>query len=182
MWNNISNFAAIIANKMVRTKLNSLDLLPLSARDESYDGNYKDAAILPADLVNEADILNTAHYELKMGSTSVVTVNTTKGIIDVLGMGDDVSLTPAEAFGSSTPFYIDNPELDLTVGNRDNVYVQFSVYYSQGVDDNAIPYLISTGFVSNGLEFNLYNANPAAADTNNWTGSLYVYFELYQIN
>ena len=59
MWNNISNFAAIIANKMVRTKLNSLDLLTLGARDESYDGNYKDAAILPADLVNEADILNT---------------------------------------------------------------------------------------------------------------------------
>ena len=57
-----------------------------------------------------------------------------------------------------------------------------SSLYSQGVDDNAIPYLISTGFVSNGLEFNLYNANPAAADIDNWTGSLYVYFELYQIN
>ena len=127
MWNNISNFAAIIANKMVRTKLNSLDLLPLGARDENFDGNYKDAAILPKDLVNQADILNTAHYELKIGVTSVVTVNTTKGIIDIIGMGQDPSTTPADAFGSTTPFYINNPELDLTVGNRDNVYVQFSV-------------------------------------------------------
>jgi hypothetical protein len=181
MWNNISNFAAIIANKMVRTKLNSLDLLPLGARDENFDGNYKDAAILPKDLVNQADILNTAHYELDMSVTSTVTVNTTKGIIDIIGMGANPSLTPDPAFATSTPFYINNLELDLTVGNRDNVYVQYSVYYNQGVDDNAIPYLISTG-VSNGLGFNLYNANPAVADTDNWQGSLYVYFELYQIN
>ena len=41
--------------------------------------------------------------------------------------------------------------------------------------------LISTGFNS-GLEFYLYNANPATAEINNWTGALYVYFELYTIN
>jgi hypothetical protein len=43
------------------------------------------------------------------------------------------------------------------------------------------PYLISTG-ASSGLGFNLYNANPAVADTDNWQGALYVYFELYTIN
>ena len=182
MWNNISNIAAIISNKMVRNKLNTLDLVPLAARDESYDGNYKDAAILPKDLVNGALPLNTAHYELDITDTNIVTVNTTRGIIDIIGMGSDVPLTPGRSFVSSTAFYINNPELDLTVGNRDNVYVQYSVYYSQAVDDNAIPYLISTGFVNPGLEFNLYNANPTAADTNNWQGALYVYFELYQIN
>jgi hypothetical protein len=47
--------------------------------------------------------------------------------------------------------------------------------------DNAIPYLISTG-VSSGLEFNLYNANPALAGVNNWKGALYIYFELYTLN
>ena len=182
MWNNISNFAAIIANKMVRTKLNNLDLLPLGARDENFDGSYRDAAILPKDLVNGALPLNTAHYELDITDTNIVTVNTTRGIIDIIGMGSDVALTPDAAFASSTAFYINNPELDLTVGNRDNVYVQYSVYYSQAVDDNAIPYLISTGIVNPGLGFNLYNTNPAVPDTNNWQGALYVYFELYQIN
>jgi hypothetical protein len=182
MWNNISNFAAIIANKMVRTKLNNLDLLPLGARDESYDGNYKDAAILPKDLVNGALPLNTAHYELDITDTNIVTVNTTRGIIDIIGMGSEAPLTPDAAFGSSTAFYINNPELDLTSANRDNVYVQYSVYYSQNEDDNAIPYLISTGIVNPGLEFNLYNTNPATALVKNWQGALYVYYELYQIN
>jgi hypothetical protein len=76
---------------------------------------------------------------------------------------------------------IDNPDLDLTIANRDNVYVQYSVYYKNTITDNAIPYLISTG-ISNGLEFNLYNANPAIAGANNWDGALYVYYELYTIN
>lgn len=182
MWNNISNFAAIIANKMVRTKLNNLDLLPLGARDENFDGSYRDAAILPKDLVNGALPLNTAHYELDITDTNIVTVNTTRGIIDIIGMGSTNPLTPDRGFGSYVKFYINNPELDLTVGNRDNVYVQYSVYYSRNEDDNAIPYLISTGIVNPGLEFNLYNTNPATADTNNWQGALYVYFELYQIN
>ena len=77
---------------------------------------------------------------------------------------------------------IDNLDLDLTAGNRDNIYVQYSVYYSQLVSDNTIPHLIATGASPIGLGFNLYNANPAIADANNWTGALYVYFELYTIN
>ena len=181
MWNNISNFAAIIANRMVRTKLNDLDLLPLGARDESYDGNYRDAAIKPKDLVNAADVQNTAHYELDISVFPfTVTVNTTKGIIDIINT--NVGGGPVENFGAPYVFYIDNPELDLTVGNRDNVYLQYSVYYSQAADDNAIPYLVSTGLDPNGVGFSLYNANPLAADTNNWEGALYVYYELYTIN
>jgi hypothetical protein len=131
--------------------------------------------------VNGVDIKNTTHYELDLNETNVVTVNTTTGIIDILGMGTSLGLTPSPAFSSSTVFYINNPDLDLSVGNRDNVYVQYSVYYKNTITDNAIPYLISTG-VANGLEFNLYNANPATAGANNWDGALYVYFELYTIN
>ena len=134
------------------------------------------------DAVQSGLVANTAYYELNIKDTNTVVVNTPRGIIDIIGMGNSLLHTPGRGFGSTTPFYIDNPELDLTVGNRHNVYVQYSVYYNQGVDDNAIPYLISTGFVSNGLGFNLYNANPVTADTDNWKGSLYVYFELYQIN
>ena len=125
---------------------------------------------------------NTAHYELDITQTNVVTVNTTTGIIDILGMGSSVPLTPAIAYGSSVSFLINNPDLDLAFANRDNIYVQYSVYYSQVFGDKAIPYLISTG-VTNGLEFNLYNANPSlVVGLNNWDGALYVYFELYTIN
>jgi hypothetical protein len=125
---------------------------------------------------------NTAHYELDFAQSDVVIVNTTTGIIDIIGMGTNSGNTPSPSFSSSTSFYIDNPSLDLTVGNRENVYVQYSVYYSRTGSDNTIPYVISTGMVTNGLEFNLYNANPATAGVNNWDGALYVYFELYTIN
>ena len=132
--------------------------------------------------VNGTEISNgTAHYELDFTQTDVVTVNTTNGIIDILGMGTGSTYTPGQAFSSTTTFSINNLDLDLTFGNRDNIYVQYSVYYAQTGSDNTIPYLISTG-APTGLEFNLYNANPATAGVNNWKGALYVYFELYTTN
>jgi hypothetical protein len=125
---------------------------------------------------------DTKHYELDITGTSVVTVDTTTGIIDILGLGTDPFFTPGSAFTSSVSFYIENPALDLSVDNRDNVYVQYSLYYNQTIDDNAIPYLISTGFVSQGLEFKLYNASPATLGSGEYQGPLYVYFELYTLN
>lgn len=121
------------------------------------------------------------HYELDMTGDTTVTVDTTKGIIDIINMGTELYNTPQPSFSSSTSFVINNPGLTLIPQNRDNIYVQYSVYYKPTINDNARPYLISTGF-NNGLQFYLYNANPASADTNNWTGALYVYFELYTIN
>ena len=131
--------------------------------------------------VNGIAVNDTAHYELNLAVSNVVTATTTTGIIDILGMGTSSGTTPAEAFSSTTVFYINNPDLDLTVGNRENIYMQYSVYYSRTTSDNTMPYVISTGVV-NGLEFNLYNANPATAGVNNWDGDLYVYYELYTIN
>jgi hypothetical protein len=179
MWNNISNFAAIIAERMVRTKLNDLDLLPLGARDESYDGNYRDAAILPKDLVAAADAQNTGSYELDLGATNVVTVTTQKGIIDILGMGS-VTTTPDPSYANPEVIYINNPALDLTVANRENIYIQYSVYYSPSGDDTAIPYVLTTG-VTTGLELSIFNASPVAAGSDQWTGEFYLYYELYTI-
>jgi hypothetical protein len=133
------------------------------------------------DAVQSGCTANTKHYELDITATSVVTVDTPRGIIDILGMGSSVPLTPDEAYGSSVSFLINNPDLDLTFANKDNIYVQYSVYYSRTSDDNTIPHLIATG-ASAGLEFNLYNANPALAKVNNWDGALYVYYELYTLN
>ncbi len=143
--------------------------------------SYQTYAMPIKDLVESGCEANTAHYELDMDVTNTVTVTTPRGIIDIVNMGTGPLLTPDPAFASSTYFLIDNPELDLTIANRDNIYVQYSLYYSQDGIDNAIPYLISTGFAP-GLAFNLYNANPAVAGGDNWTGALYVYYELYAIN
>jgi hypothetical protein len=143
-------------------------------------------------VVNGSEINNgTAHYELDITQTNVVTVNTTKGIIDIIGMGTDPGLTPDYSFGSTTEFYINNPKLILTEFNRDNIYIQYSVYYKPGVKDAVVPYVISTGILpSDGVKFRLYNAGsdpcpppptPCAVQ-NPWTGALYVYYELYTIN
>lgn len=145
------------------------------------DDQYQIYAMPLANSVQSGCEGNTKHYELDITQTNVVRVDTPRGIIDITGMGTANYLTPDPSFGSTTLFVIDNLELDLTVPNRDNVYVQFSVYYKQESDDNAIPYLISTGFNA-GLEFNLYNASPVNPGTREWQGALYIYYELYTLN
>jgi hypothetical protein len=171
--------------QLIKTEANNADTdlivlgaeVPFTTRDDGY----QDYAMTLKDAIQSGCKANTKHYELDRAVTDVVTVNTTRGIIDILGMGSSVLLTPAAAFASSVSFIIDNPDLDLTVANRDNIYVQYSLYYKNVATDNTVPYLISTG-IATGLEFNLYNANPTLAGANNWDGDLYVYYELYTIN
>lgn len=182
----ILNWLYLKAAGLVKTTANNpdTDLIALGANVgfNKRGDEYQTYGMTLKDGVNSGNIGNTAHYELDIEESSVVTVSTPRGIIDIVGMGSGASLTPEEGFNTTVLFEINNPDLDLTVANRDNVYVQYSVYYSKTSNDNAIPYLISTGYVPTGLEFNLYNANPATADDNNWQGSLYVYYELYTIN
>jgi len=156
-------------------------LLPVGQKDGRRDDDYLAGAMTLTNAVQSGNVGNTKHYELDITATPVVTVDTPRGIIDILGMGSSVPLTPDPAYANSVSFIINNPDLDLTVGNKDNIYVQYSVYYSNTITDNAIPYLIATG-VSAVLGFNLYNANPTLAGANNWNGELYVYYELYTIN
>ena len=152
--------------------------VPFTKRDDGY----QDYAMTLADATQSGCTANTKHYELNITATNVVTVDTPRGIIDILGMGSSAPLTPDKAYGTSVSFLINNPDLDLTFANRDNIYVQYSVYYKLTTGpDNTIPYLIATG-ASAGLEFTLYNANPFPAGANNWDGDLYVYYELYTIN
>ena len=181
----ILNWLYLKKQQLIKKTANdaNTDLVALGANVgfNKRDDQYQTYAMTLADATQSGCTANTKHYELDITATSVVTVNTTRGIIDILGMGSSAPLTPDEAFGSSVSFFINNLDLDLTFANRDNIYVQYSVYYKNTITDNAIPYLISTG-VANGLEFNLYNANPTLAGVNNWTGALYVYYELYTLN
>ena len=181
----ILNWLYIKTAGLIKTKAvdPNTDLVALGANVgfNKRDDQYQTYGMTLKNCVQSGCTGNTKHYELDITATSVVTVDTPRGIIDILGMGSSTPLTPNEAYGTSVSFIIDNPDLDLTIANRDNVYVQYSVYYKNTITDNAIPYLISTG-IATGLEFNLYNANPAVAGANNWDGALYVYFELYTIN
>jgi hypothetical protein len=122
-------------------------------------------------------IVKTEYYELDLATTNVVEVGSTKGIIEILDIA--AGGEPDRAFGSSIQFYINNPKLLLTEANRDNIYIQYSVYYKPGGIDNTIPYVISNGATPTGLGFEVYNANPAIAGPNNWVGKFYFYFELY---
>ena len=181
----ILNWLYIKSQQLIRTKANdpNTDLIVLGANVgfNRRDDQYQTYAMPLKDAVQSGNVGNTKHYELDITTTTVVTVDTPRGIIDITGMGSSAPLTPDEAYGSSVSFLINNPDLDLTFANRDNIYVQYSVYYKNTITDNAIPHLISTG-ASAGLGFNLYNANPALAGVNNWDGDLYVYFELYTLN
>jgi hypothetical protein len=181
----ILNWLYTKAAGLVKTKANdpNTDLIALGANVgfNRRDDQYQTYGMTLKNCVQSGCTGNTKHYELDVTATNVVTVDTPRGIIDITGMGSSVPLTPGAAFASSVSFLINNPELDLTVANIDNIYVQYSVYYRNVITDNAIPYLISSG-ASNGLGFNLYNANPAVAGVNNWDGALYVYYELYTLN
>ena len=181
----ILNWLFIKKQQLIKTTPNNVktDLVVLGAEvpfTQRGDG-YQTYAMTLNDAVAAGNIGNTKHYELDMAITSVVTVDTPRGIIDILNTGT-IPFPPDPAYATSVGFFIDNLDLDLTAGNRDNIYVQYSVYYSQLGSDNTIPHLIATGASPIGLGFNLYNANPIAAGVNNWDGELYVYFELYTIN
>ena len=180
----ILNWLYLRKEQLIRKTANNADTdLVAVGADVTFakrDDQYKTYAMPIKDLSLAGDVANTGYYTLDISAFPfAVTVNTVKGIIDIINT--DAGGGPVENFGTPYVFFINNPDLDLTVANRDNIYMQYSVYYSPGIDDNAIPYLMATGFVPTGAGFSLYNANPAAADAGNWTGSLYVYYELYTI-
>jgi hypothetical protein len=177
----ILNFISWIKAKRVTTTPPDGSLIAVGTPSTKRDDKYLTVAMTLNDAVTAGNIGNTKHYELDMAITGTVTVDTPRGIIDILNMGSSAPLTPNPAYATSVSFTIDNLDLDLTLANRDNIYVQYSVYYKNTITDNAIPHLIATG-ATTGLDFNFYNANPAIAGVNNWNGALYVYYELYTIN
>lgn len=172
--------------QLIKTKANNAetDLIVLGAEVPftTRDDGYQDYAMPLKDAVQSGNIGNTKHYELNRALTDTVIVDTPRGIIDITGMGTSNPLTPAPSFATSVEFFINNLDLDLSVANRDNIYVQYSVYYKRVATDNTMPYLLSTGALPTGLGFNLYNASPALAGVNSWDGALYVYYELYTLN
>jgi hypothetical protein len=179
----ILNWLYLRKEQLIRKTANNpeTDLIAIGA-DVTFakrDDKYKTYAMPIKDLSLAGDVANTGFYELDLGDTNIVTVTTQKGIIDILGMGS-VTTTPDPSYVNPEVIYINNPELDLTLANRENIYIQYSIYYSPVSGDNAIPYVLATTAPS-GLELSIFNANPAVAGGNNWLGAFYLYYELYTI-
>jgi hypothetical protein len=125
-------------------------------------------------------ISKTAYYSHSLVDGNVVTVNTLKGIIEIDDM--DSILFPNPAFGGPVQIYINNPSLNLTEANKDNIYVQLTPYYKPAILDAAIPYVLANGvLIPNGLGAQVYNASPAVAGADQWEGAFYIYYEIYTI-
>ena len=125
-------------------------------------------------------INKTAYYSHSLVDGDVITVNTLKGIIElssILSIG-----TPDPAFDGGVQIYINNPSLNLTEANKDNIYVQLTPYYKPAASDKVVPYIISNGvLIPNGLGVEVYNASPAPAAADQWEGIFYIYYEIYTI-
>lgn len=122
------------------------------------------------------DLSDIARYDLDASSTLTLSVNTNKGIIDITNWD---SVVPDADWGSTTTITLVNNPI-LNIANRDLVYLQITPYYSPAVNDNFIPYVLTTGFLD-GLNLTVWNANPAAAGANQGEGAFYIYYEIKYI-
>jgi hypothetical protein len=144
--------------------------VPFTTRGDGYQ-TY---GMTLKDLSVAGDVANTGYYTVDLASTITVDVTTQKGVIEITL--DEADADPLPAFASAVPLIITNADMDFT--DPDKVYSQFSVYYNPAIDDTFIPYVMATGFIS-GANYAIFNANGAVAGANQFTGKLYLYYELY---
>lgn len=125
-------------------------------------------------------IAKTEYYELDISTTNAVEVSTIKGIIEILNINGPGE--PGPLLTSPLTFYVNNPKLLLTEANRDNIYIQYSIYYKPGGPDPdpTVPYVVSSGVLPQGIGFTLYNMGTISGLTDDpWTGKFYFYYEIY---
>ena len=119
------------------------------------------------------DLSDIAKYELDASVTTVLNINTNKGIIDITNWD---AVVPTEDWASSTIIsLVNNPVLNIA--NRDNIYLQITPYYSPATHDAFVPYVLATGMLD-ALYLTVWNANPAAADLDQGKGAFYLYYEI----
>jgi hypothetical protein len=174
----ILNWLYLRKEQLIRKTANNpeTDLIAVGA-DVTFakrDDKYKTYAMPIKDLSVAGDVANTGFYTVDLATSSVVDVTTLKGVIEITM--DEADADPTPAFATAAPLTITNANIDFT--NPDNVYMQFSVYYSPAANDTFIPYVISTGVLA-GANFAIFNANPALAGANQFEGRFYLYYELY---
>lgn len=146
MWNNINNFAAIIAGRRVRKQLTDLDLIPIGARDENYDGNYKDSAITIADFKEQVGTgggSTTGEYRMSQFADTIVPK--TDFDESIVGKFFDVTGGKARVFGSGIFVELENGNLALVSYNQSVLESGILIYeaYDVQTEDNLYGYWIA---------------------------------------
>jgi hypothetical protein len=158
----ILNWLYLKTAGLIKTKAvdPNTDLVALGANVgfNRRDDQYQTYAMPLKDAVQAGNIGNTGYYTIDLNSVlvPVVDVTTSRGVIEIIMATPEVD--PQPAFATAVPLSINNAEMDFT--NPDNVYMQFSVYYSPAISDSFIPYVIATGFAPTGADYAIFNANP----------------------
>lgn len=119
------------------------------------------------------DLSDIAKYELDASVTTVLNINTNKGIIDITNWD---AVVPDIDWGTSTIIsLVNNPVLNIA--NRDNIYLQITPYYNAAANDTFVPYVLATGMLD-ALYLTVWNANNVVAGANQGEGAFYLYYEI----
>lgn len=122
-------------------------------------------------------IEKTIFYEHSLDNGFQVEVKALKGIIELTDLATNIGPSPEPGCASSVSIAIFNPRLKYV--DADRVYIQTTVYYNPGIDDLFVPYLVPTGVSFSGAQFKLYNVSNEPADSGQFTGKLYINYEIY---
>lgn len=122
-------------------------------------------------------IEKTIFYEHDTDNGFQIEVKALKGIIELTNLDANIGPIPEPGCANSVTLDILNPR--LVYANPDRVYIQTTVYYSPGVDDLFVPYLVPTGASPQGAGFSLFNVSNEAAGAGQFTGKLYINYEIY---
>jgi hypothetical protein len=176
----ILNWIYLVKNKFTRTTVENpaTDLVVLGA-DVSYakrGDKYQNYAVPAKDFVNSLEAADTGFYTIDIDAVSTLTVTTRKGVIEFTNLD---LVVPTPSFATSINFNLVYSELP-TVPDPDATYIQTSLYYNPASNaDKFIPYVLSTGFLTNSVNFQIYNASPTAAGVDQGQGAFYLYYEIY---
>ena len=122
-------------------------------------------------------IEKTVFYEHDFAASAQIKVRALKGVIELTNLNTALTLAPEPGCASSVQLSIFNPRLNYT--NSDRVYVQTTIYYKPGIGDEFVPYIVSSGATLQGALFNLYNVSNEVAGIGQFTGKLYINYEIY---
>lgn len=152
-------------------------LFPASPDQIIRNAQYKEAALPRFAHLNELvdQVNDIAAYSIDLSAVTTLAVTTSKGIIAVTI--DTGASDPDPAFATSVSFTITNDDIPADLNS---VYVQVTPYYTivPAADDLAIPYVIVAGNIADTITLSIYNASPTAAGADQWTGVLYLYYEI----
>jgi hypothetical protein len=106
-------------------------------------------------------------YNLDWSTSNTVTVNSWRGIIDIENFDSN---PPAPSLGGAVILRLKGPQVTT---NREQFYIQVTPYYNVSFDQ-AIPYILPAGFITDAADLAIYNLAPFGT----WTSSFYIYYEL----